>query len=56
MDIGEVSNSIWLTYESSKLFHVIMKLLLLKMICWPAVTTKMKSDEAGLHKLGLECG
>lgn len=45
MDIGEVNDSIWLTYESSKPLHVIKKLLLLKMIYWLAITTKLKRNE-----------
>ena len=48
MDVRELNNSIWLTYKSSKLLRVIMKLLFLKMIYWLAITTKLKRNE---HKI-----
>lgn len=56
MKVGEVNNSAWLTYESSKLLHVITKLLLLKVIYWPVVTTKLKRNKDKLHELKLELG
>lgn len=51
MDIGEVNDPIWLTYENSKPLHVIRKLLLLKMTYWLAITTKLKSKEDKLCEL-----
>lgn len=56
MDVGEVNNSIWLAYESSKLLHVIMRLLPFKIIYWLAITAKMKRRKDKLCELCLEFG
>lgn len=51
MDVRKVNNSICLTYKSSKLLRVIMKLLFLKTIYWLAITTKLKRNEDKICEL-----